>query len=269
MRDADADPAEAALLVAAEARSAARREDVVSSSLLRLEALADVVRTETGDPSGTPTEDADRLQRVLGGALGFRGHGPHDRGPEDGLLDVVLERRRGLPITLTIVYVAVARRVGIRAYPIALPGHVVTGVVGPAGTTEPPVVLDPFGGGQVLDEAALTALVTRATGGQLRFTRSMLRPAPLPRLVRRLLNNLTHDYTRAGRLSAALWTVECKLALPDQVDDDHRVHGRLLEQLGRFDQAARAYQAYVESAGDGPDVAEVRAAAVRARARTN
>jgi regulator of sirC expression with transglutaminase-like and TPR domain len=164
------------------------------------------------------------------------------------------------------VLVSIARRLDVPAFPIALPGHVVVGV----GGGERTVVVDPFHGGMELDEAAVATLVTDATGGQLGFRRAMLRPSPASDVVRRLLNNLTRDYTVAGRHRDALWTVEVKQVLPTAVPGDHRVRGRLLDQLGRFDEAAAAYEAYLDAAGEGdPDAAEVRSAAIRSRARLN
>ena len=121
-----------------------------------------------------------------------------------------------------------------------------------------------------LDEAEVTARVASATGGQLAFRRAMLRPAPAVDVVRRLLNNLTRDYTLAGRAADALWTVELKQLLPNRITDDDRVRGRLLETLGRFDEAADAYERYVEEVGAGAgDAEEVRRDAIRSRARLN
>lgn len=264
-RDPEADLAEAALLVASEA---AAGRDIVTPNLLRVDALADQLRTGGLRATGDAATDAAALREAIGRRWGFEGHDPTGRIPEDGLFDHVLDRRRGLPITLSMLYVAVARRLRIRAYPIALPGHVVVGVVG--ASRDRPVVLDAFHRGATMDEAAVADLVRRATSGQLTFHRAMLRPADTAGLVRRLLNNLTHDYTHRGELRAALWTVECKQVLPTAVADDDRARGRLLEQLGRFDESAAAYEAYVRAAGpDAPDREEVQRDAVRARARTN
>lgn len=262
VRRGDADLAEAALLVACEARP----EVDVEGDLLRIDALADRLQTGGFRPSGDPHRDGPLLATELAETFGFRGHDPGGRIPDDALLDQVLERRRGLPISLAIVLVSIARRLDVPAFPIALPGHVVVGV----GGGERPVVLDPFHGGVELDEAAVTTLVDQATAGQLTFHRAMLRPSPAADLVRRLLNNLTRDYTVAGSHRDALWTVEVKLVLPSTVPDDHRVRGRLLDQLGRFDHAAAAYESYLEAAGaDDPGAAEARRAAIRSRARLN
>jgi regulator of sirC expression with transglutaminase-like and TPR domain len=262
VRRTDADLAEAALLVAAEAAP----DLAVDATLLRIDALVDTLRVDGFRAAGDPAADASALADALGGTRGFRGHDPGARVPDDALLNRVLDRRVGLPITLSILYVAVGRRLHVPVFPIALPGHVVVGV----GGGEQSVVLDPFHRGALLDEAAIADLVRVATGGQLAFRRAMLRPASAPDVVRRLLNNLTHDYHAVGRARDALWTVELKLLLPNRIAGDHQVRARLLDRLGRFDAAAAAFEAYLaEVPADAPDAEEVRYAAIRARARTN
>jgi regulator of sirC expression with transglutaminase-like and TPR domain len=261
VRRPDADLAEAALLCAAELDD----DHDVEATLLRLDALADGMRTQ-GFTVGDAEHDADALAAHLGGTHGFRGEADQYYDPANGLLGQVLDRRRGLPITLTIVYVAIGQRLGVPVFPIALPGHVVAGV----GGGERPVVIDPFHGGRRLDEADLTRRVQEATGGRLSFRRSMLRPSPAVNMVRRLLNNLTRDLTNADRPADALRTVELKLLLPNRLPDDHRVRGELLGRIGRFDEAADAYEHYLEAVSDdAPDREEVRRAAISSRARLN
>lgn len=261
VRRPDADLAEAALLCCVEADPSLD----VDGALLRIDALADGLRT-SGFHASDPMADAQALATYLAGRHGFRGDEDTYDDPANALLSEVLNRRRGLPITLSILYVAIARRVAVPAFAIGLPGHVVTGV----GGGERPVVIDPFHGGIALDEEALARRVDTATGGRLGFRRAMLRPASTAMVVRRLLNNLTRDYSRAGRSRDALWAVELKLLLPNRVPADHRTRGNLLEQLGRYDEAAAAYEAYLEvvpaAAGDAD---EARYAAVRNRARMN
>lgn len=261
VRRHDADLAEAALCCAAEWVD----EPDVDVSLLRIEALADALRAQ--QPALADPEDAAAaLAGHLGEAHGFVGDEATYHDPANALLPLVLDRHRGLPITLSILYVAIGRRLRVPAFPIALPGHVVVGV----GGGERPVVLDPFARGRRLDEAALADRVERATGGRLAFRRAMLRPAPAPSVIRRLLNNLTRDLSSDERLRDALASVECKLLLPNRLPDDHRVRGQLLARLGRFDEAARAYETYLDEApADAPDREEVRRTAIATRARLN
>lgn len=275
VRRADADPAEAALLCAVEADP----DLDVDAALLRVDALADTVRTRArsgaaGEPRMDPGTDprtdpgaaADVLAAELGGRQGFTGDTAAYHDPANALLHRVLERKRGLPIALAIVYVGIARRLGVPAYAIALPGHVVAAVADGAN----PIVLDPFHGGIRLDEPSLVARVAAATGGQVAYHRAMLRPAPTVALVRRLLNNLTRDLAAAEQPLAALRTVELKLLLPNREPTDHRVLGELSLRAGRFDRAAAAFETYLAQLdAHDPDREAVRRAAIGARARTN
>lgn len=261
VRRPDGDLAEAALLVCAEVEP----DLDVDVAMLRLDALADGLRARGFRP-GTPADDARGLAAYLAGEQGFTGDEASYHDPDNALLTRVLDRKQGLPITLSILYVAIARRLEVPAYAINLPGHVVTAIPG----DERPVVLDPFHGGRLVDEAEIAARVERASAGRLGFRRAMLRPSPAVNVVRRLLNNLTRDFTTAERPRDALWAVELKLLLPNRLPDDHRVHGELLVRLGRFDEAADAFETYLEVAGsDAPDLEEVRRSAISARARTN
>lgn len=261
VRRSDADLAELALCISAE-----RDPDLdVDAALLRVDALADGLLT-SGTLTGDDRRDADALAAYLAGTQGFTGDVEDYHDPANGLLDAVLERRRGLPITLSVLYVAVARRVRVPAWGIAHPGHYYVGV----GTRDRTVVLDPFAGGTVVSHDELAARVRAATAGQVPFTRALLRPAGPAITTRRILNNLTRDYTNRGDLEDALWTVECKLILPNAVADDHRARGELLAHLGRYREAADALEAYLDEAGDDAvDADEVRTQAIRARAKLN
>lgn len=261
VRRPDCDLAEAAALCCVEAEPGAD----VEATLLRLDALADGFLTSGFAPSD-PLADAQALSAYLHGSLGFVGAVDDYHDPDNALITRVLERRRGLPILLSIVYVAIGRRAGMEVFGIGLPGHFVAGV----GTGDRPVVFDPFHGGRIVGEREVSERVEAATGGRVAFTRSMLRPASPPVVMRRVLNNLTRDFTSLGEYADALWSVELKLLLPGAVPDDHRARGELLLQLGRYRDAADAFETYVADAPhDAPDRDEVGARAIRARAKLN
>lgn len=264
--DPRADPAAVALAV-----SAFHHRDLdVPTALLRVDAIADVLRTSDGggSPTSPPTSVpavAERLRTVLAGRLAYSGEPARRRRAADAHLHVVLDQHHGLPVTLAALHVAVARRLGVPAWVVNLPGHVVYAV----GEGPEQLVLDAFHGARVLDETDQARLVERATGGRARFHRAMVRPATSADLARRILANLTVDLSRERHAGAAVWTVVARLALPDPDPRDHVVLGTLLEESGRFVRAARAYDRYLAVAPDASDAAEVRAAARRARARTN
>lgn len=261
VRRPDADLAEAALLVCAEADPTLD----IDLALLRIDAITDGLRSQDFSPEPA-RRAAEQLAGYLGGVHGFTGDTATYHDPDNALLTRVLERRRGLPITLSILYAAVGRRLRVPAYPIALPGHVVTGIA----NDDRPIVLDPFHAGSLLDEAALQRRVMVATGGRSSFRRSMLRPAPAALVIRRLLNNLVRDLTSAGRTRDAVWASELRLLLPNRIPQDHRSHGEVLLSVGRFDEAADCFETYLAVAGDdAPARDEARKSAIGARARLN
>ena len=124
----------------------------------QLDELGDEVAIERAERHG-PTAGVDALREVLGLRHGFCGDRRRYDHPNNSMLDVVLERRRGLPIALSVVYVATARRAGIALEGVGLPGHFVVGDF----ESGPPLLLDPFDGGALLADrlAARRAAVGR------------------------------------------------------------------------------------------------------------
>lgn len=261
VRGPNPDVAELALLVCAELEP----ELDVDAELLRLDAFADQLRADGATPRDPPFELAASLSAHLGHRLGFVGDLDDYHHPDNGLLTRVLDRRRGLPITLSIVWISVAQRLGAHAFGIGLPGHFVAGI----GAVDDAVVVDPFARGTLLGTDDLDALVRRATAGQARFDVSMLRPTPAPAIIRRLLHNLTRDFLAGDDVEDALWTVELRQLLPGALPDEWRIRGELLLKLGRYRRAAGSFERYVEGAGGAPDRDEVAVLAVRARAKLN
>ena len=150
------------------------------------------VRTRT---RGTADELAHACARLLGGAHGFAGDRDSYDEPQNSMLDIVLARRRGLPILLSVVYVEVARRAGVPLDGVGLPGHFVVGCF----ATDPPLLLDPFNGGQAITGAAAPEAV---------------RPWRAQEIAMRMLNNLVGAYSRRGNLGAAIDAARMRLMLP-------------------------------------------------------
>ena len=177
---------ELALALAAEFR-----EVEGDDALAELDRLGLELETIAGD---TPPEQANALAEVLGRRHGFVGDQVVYDHPDNSMLDLVLERRRGLPILLSVVYVEVARRAGIALEGVGLPGHYVVGHFG----ADPPLLLDPFGGGAPLEVAAAAEL----------------RPWRAHETALRMLNNLVGSYMRRADLTRAIRAAELRLELP-------------------------------------------------------
>ncbi|USQ83318.1 transglutaminase-like domain-containing protein [Streptomyces phaeoluteigriseus] len=188
---------------------------------------------------GGPRAWAVALRELLGERLGFAGSPADYERLESSLLHQVLERRRGLPILLSVVWIEVARRAGAPVYGVALPGHFVVGF----GPPEDQVLVDPFDGGRVLTGHDAEVLVTGATGAPLEP--SMLVPAETLDVVRRILNNIrAWAAARPERSDVALWAVELALLLPSHPARLRYERGQLLAQRGQFVEGAEEMEEY-------------------------
>ncbi|MEU6802749.1 transglutaminase-like domain-containing protein [Streptomyces neyagawaensis] len=215
---------------------------------------------------GGPRAWALALAGLLGERCGYRGSAADYQRLESSLLHRVLERRRGLPILLSVVWMEVARRAGAPVYGVALPGHFVVGF-GPA---EEQVLADPFDGGRVLSGGDAETLVAGATGGPLEP--GMLRPADPLDVVLRVLNNVrAWAAARPERSDVALWAIELSLALPSHPARLRYEWAQLLVLRGEFLRGAAELEAYAEVVAEVDDSAaeRVRRQAGAARARLN
>ena len=219
----DMDLAEANLLIAAEASP---RLDA-AAALAEVDALAGAARTE-----GVVPALRDR---------GFRGDGDDYDNPRNSFLDQVLRRRRGLPIALATLTLAVARRVGHPMAGVGMPGHF---VVADLSGLEP-VHLDPFDGWRSLSTADLERIVREITGLALRA--EFLAPVSARAILARTLANLRASYLRRRMLEDALWTVEVGLIVAPGDAELSRESVALLAGLGRYDEAEEAGEALLAS----------------------
>jgi regulator of sirC expression with transglutaminase-like and TPR domain len=177
-------------------------------ALATLDALGGEVSRVVRGSDGAAEAEALALSHVLAGLHGFAGDTQQYDRPENSMLDRVLERRRGLPILLSAVYVEVARRAGVPLAGVGLPGHY---VVGHFGGSEP-LLLNPFGGGVRITPEVPAALV---------------RPWTPHETAMRMLNNLVPAFQRRGDLARALRAAELRLALPADARDRERLRAEL------------------------------------------
>jgi regulator of sirC expression with transglutaminase-like and TPR domain len=160
----------------------------------RLDQLGREVAACLSDSPRAPHRDVAACRLVLSERDGFEGDDADYGDPRNSMLDQVLERRRGLPITLSIVWIEVARRAGVRLAGVGLPGHYVVGHFQP----DPPLLVDPFRGGPIITSDAPAELV---------------RPWSAHETVLRMLNNLVGSYTERGDLARALHAAGLRLHL--------------------------------------------------------
>ncbi|WP_258016202.1 transglutaminase-like domain-containing protein [Streptomyces sp. AJS327] len=219
--------------------------------------------------SRPPEAWARVLRELLGERLGFRGTPADYRRLDSSLLHAVLDRRRGLPITLSVAWIEVARRAGAPVYGVALPGHFMVGFGDPSGDH---VLADPFDGGRPLTDDEAELLVSRATGQRARLAPALFQPADPLEIVLRVLNNIrAWAAGRPEQSAVQLWALDLALLLPHHPAKLRRDRAQLLVERGDFLKGAAELDEYAAAIGTmEPNAAEhARRSARAARSRLN
>jgi regulator of sirC expression with transglutaminase-like and TPR domain len=184
------------------------------------------------------------LCRVLFTEEGYRGDEESYDLPTNSSVARVLARRRGMPITLSIVAVEVARLAGLRLTGVGLPGHFVIG--GP--DLPEGMFLDAFDGGALYEAEGLSRRLASIFGSPVTLPPEVLEPDPPRAILARVLSNLRRSYERRNRWEDAL----AALAFAETLEPDDRAlwreRGLLLAKCGRAEEAIPWLQRYVERA---------------------
>jgi regulator of sirC expression with transglutaminase-like and TPR domain len=215
-----------------DAMGAAARARLVSSGCLE-----DVRTAETA---------VDVLNAYLFDEQGFSGNRDHYDDPSNSFLNEVLERRTGIPITLAVVYMEVARRAGIDIDGVNFPGHFLMRFA--------PMILDPFHRGARLSEHDCRRLLERHVGEAAAFDPALLAPATKPQMLTRMLLNLKRIYVRLHSFPQARTVTELLLAVDPPGLAELRDRGLLAYHMNDFSAALRDLQQYLHfSSGSSVD----------------
>lgn len=246
--DAAIDLAHAALLVAEE-------EEPRVGVVRYLAMLEDMGREARRRIERVDAEPLGAFNRFMFEELGFMGNEQSYYDPRNSLLSYVLDRRTGIPITLSVVYMEVGQRAGLRVEGVALPGHFI--VRASAGSSETAMLVDPFHG-RVIDEDDCQQRLDTVYGGQVPLTREHLAAATTREILVRMLRNIKAIYAQAKLYRQALAVVERILLVAPEAIDEHRDRGLLLGQLKRFPEAMIDLQLYLNFAVKATDAGHVR-----------
>ena len=178
----------------------------------------------------------ETAQRFLFGELGFHGNEEDFFDPLNSCLNQVLERRTGLPITLSVMYMEVARRLQMPVYGIGLPRHFVLQFDDGNYNT----YIDPFNGGRVIGVNECYALAGVEVADPM-----LLQRVTKKQIVVRMLQNLHRVYVRSKDFARAVATLDLMIAGAPETAGWYHARGVLLIELGRFEAARRDFETYL------------------------
>ncbi|WP_198375900.1 SirB1 family protein [Neoroseomonas rubea] len=263
--DAELDIAAVALQLARiDAPEADWREAAATLTAIARAAVEAAAADREAD-AGDPARRRDALAGVLHGTFGLAGDSETYDDPANANLIRVLERRRGLPVALGILWLHAAEAAGWAAHGVDFPGHFLIALEAPRGQ----VLVDVFAGGTALEAPALRALLKRVEGEAAELRPGLLRPMAKREVLLRLQNNIKLRRLRAGTLDSALDCAEDMLRLAPDHAPLWREAGLMNQRLDRIGAALACLDRFLELVPEGEAAQRMRALATELRQRLN
>jgi regulator of sirC expression with transglutaminase-like and TPR domain len=208
--------------------------------------------------SDAPRDDAVRVfNEYLYDELGFTGNRERYDDPRNSFLNEVIDRRTGIPISLAVVYLELARRAGLRVDGINFPGHFLLRAHG-AGTSDAGTgvtIIDPFHGGALLSEHDCRQLLREHVGDEAAFDHTLLAPATRHDIVVRMLVNLKRLYVRMRSFPQARLISSLLLTVDPSAISELRDRGLLAYHLQDFAAALHDLEEYLRLIPKSPESA--------------
>jgi regulator of sirC expression with transglutaminase-like and TPR domain len=230
----------------------------VEAYLDRLAAMAREAEPIVHAGEGT-VERIQLLSHYLFEQKGFEGNREAYSDPRNSFLNEVIERRLGIPITLSVVYLEVGRRLGLNLYGISFPTHFLVKAVDERGE----LVIDPFYGGSILTLEDIRARLAQIYGQPVELHPAMLKPVGARAILARMLQNLKEIYLKAGDLNRALGGLDRILMLNPRALDELAERADLYERMECFKAALDDFQSFLSIAPEHPKADTAREAVMR------
>jgi regulator of sirC expression with transglutaminase-like and TPR domain len=219
-----------------------------------IQQYADTVRSRVR--GSQPQALLAHLHQHLFEELGFAGNVDDYYNPANSYLAAVVETKKGLPITLSLVYKLVAERLGLRAWGVGLPGHFVVGVE--AEPNAPAMLIDPFNGGRVLTHEEAHSRLKQTFGPEVEWSEELLRPASNRHWLTRMLQNLLNVFGSRGNYADVAAVLEMEMLLWPEQHHLQRDLGLVLARCGLSQPASVWLDRYLQTNPDDPQKSQLK-----------
>ncbi len=226
----------------------------VDGYLRKLDTLAARVEVLAGHDRSASTI-LECLNEVLFVQEAFRGNADDYYDPRNSYLNEVLDRKQGIPLSLSVIYIEVGRRLAFPIQGVGFPGHFIVKCI----VNEREVLIDPFNHGRVLGIEDCQELLDRVYGGSVTVQPAFLQPMEKRSIVSRMLFNLKGIYYQAEEYHKALGVVDRILVLNPGILSEIRDRGMLYMQTSLFSKALADLEYYLEHSNSPEDLAYIEA----------
>src|SRR5581483_6875052 len=230
----------------------------IPAYLARLDDLA-AQAVEQGGAGADIYRAIAALNYVLFRCHGYRGNTEDYYDPRNSFLNEVIERKTGIPITISVLYLEVARRIGLALEGVNFPGHFLVKHES-AGAQ---IVIDPFHAGETKSREDLREMLDRLSGSTVRFRGEFLAAAGKKQILKRMLGNLKAIYLQNGDFGQALSVFDRLIILDPVAAGEIRDRGLLYLELDHPAQAREDFETYLSLAPEARDAERVRAELVK------
>ena len=235
----------------------------IDGVLTNLERMAAAARARIPE-DGNELQQLNAVTDLLFGVIGLAGNRDDYYDPRNSYLQHVLDRRLGIPITLSLVCIEVGRRAGVPIVGIGMPGHFVI-----RHRNEPNFFVDSFNGGLLLSQDECGSLMREAAGDAVRLEAHHLDPVTPREILARMLRNLKAIYWDREEFDQCIITIGAIMAVLPDKPEEQRDRGVVHLKAGNHRQSAEDFAAYIEAAPDAEDAETVRNALTRLRESQN
>ncbi|MGH9991343.1 MAG: SirB1 family protein [Nitrososphaera sp.] len=219
------------------------------------QAIVENIRRSSGT-HGRPTQIIEKINDHLYNVQKFRPNTNDYYNPLNSYLNVVLERKMGIPITFCILYLSIARIVGLKMQPVSFPGHFLVKHVLEDNSGE--IIVDPFNSGRIMDDYSLKSLLDQAYPRQnIPLTHALVEKSTSAQVVTRMLNNLKGSYYEAQDMEKYRVANEMVLAIDPYNPDAMRDRGVILLKEGDSQEALKVLNMYLEINPEADDADEI------------
>lgn len=234
----------------------------VTAYLSRIDELAHMLRMRIGEDA-TPQERIADLNQFLFGDLGFAANSEDYYDPRNSFLNEVLERRTGIPITLSVIYMELGRRIGLPLQGVSFPGHFLV----KCAVSDGAVVLDPYAGGISLGLQDLQKRLRDVRGGEVSraIIAELLVSASNKEIIVRLLRNLKAIYLREHKLDKVLPIMDWIVATVPSQGPEWRDRGMIYQELECARAALTDFETYLELSPSCEDADDIRTRIIELR----
>ncbi len=194
-----------------------------------------------------PTYLISILNEYMFDTLEFSGNNDDFYNPNNNLLNVVIDRKVGIPITLSIIYIELAKHIGLDLRPVGFPSHFLV-----KHTEE--MIIDPFGGGRLLTIDDLHEILNQSYGGGVEFVPQFLDEIEPEKILIRISRNLKNSYTESFNYQMAMRCINFILNIEPNAAEEVRDRGILEARLLHYDLALESLNKYLELSPEADDV---------------